>query len=277
LGVPKARNLSPYLPPELNNFIETLNKSTAKDFASESPEDREKLGFRRPILEITLTPNADSESPAVWKLTQATVTEEGAPRTKYYLGEASGSTTYEMNPSFRDAFEIDLMRFRDTVVTDFARGEITKLSIQGPKGPNVQLVKQDGAWKSKVDETLGQAKEDKANEIVSKLGQLRAVEYFDDGNMRRLGLDRPSRIVELTSTHEEGSSTKTLFFGRPLQEGLYTVNSEGLSSPALCQTGSRLTSSHEIDAYRVEAPKAPSSPPSSDKVQKGKKVKPKAP
>jgi peptidyl-prolyl cis-trans isomerase B (cyclophilin B) len=257
---------------ELANFLDTLNKASVKDFASEKSEDRDALGFRKPVLELSLTPAAAGGKAQVWKLAQTSVTEEGIKKSKYYLGEASGEATFEVNASFRDSFEIDLMKFRDSTVTQISSAEVNSISVQTSEGALVTLFKQDQAWKVRSEDGVVAAKTEKVNEILAKITQLRATEFFDDGHTRKLGLDKPLRIVELASGAAGSSKTQTLFFGKALGDGLQAVNLEGLSSPASVKLDVESLLPAEIEAYRVEAPKAPSSS-SPALTTKGKKVK----
>jgi peptidyl-prolyl cis-trans isomerase B (cyclophilin B) len=257
---------------ELANFLDTLNKSSVKDFASEKSTDRETLGFKKPVLELTLVPSAEGAKTQTWKLTQTSFTEDGVKKAKFYLGEASSEATYEVNTTLRDTFEIDLMKFRDTTVTQISTAEVNRIAVQTPKGALVTLVKQDQTWKVQTEDSIVPAKTEKVNEIIAKISQLRAIEFFDDGNTRKLGLDKPLRIVEITSGSAETAKTHTVFFGKSLGEGLQAVNVEGLSAPASVKLDAESVLPADIEAYRVEAPKAPSST-SPAPITKGKKVK----
>jgi len=256
---------------EISNFLEALNKANVKDFASEKAEDRERFGFKKPLLEVTFAAKDSDSKPQVWKLTQTNETVDGVKKTKHFLGEVSGTATYEMNSTFRDHFDLDLMKFRDSVITELKAAEIAQISIQSLKGPSISLIKQDKTWKLRSEDTMSPAKAEKVEEILSQIGQLRALEYFDDGNMRKLGLDKPLKIVEITSQTGGASSSKTLFFGKALEPSVYAVNTEGLGSPASVKLDVEKIFPADIEAYRVEAPKAPSSTP--EEAKKGKKVK----
>lgn len=257
---------------ELASFLDTLNKASVKDFASEKASDRDALGFKKPILELSVTPSAEGAKAQVWKLTQTSVTEEGLKKSKYYLGEASAEATFEVNASLRDSFEVDLMKFRDSTVTQIASAEVNSIAVQTPKGALVTLVKEGPSWKVRSEDSVVAAKTEKVNEILAKLTQLRAIEFFDDGNTRKLGLDKPLRIVEISSGAAGSAKTHTLFFGKSLGDGLQAINLEGLSSPASVKLDVESLLPPDIEAYRVEAPKAPSST-SPAPTTKGKKVK----
>lgn len=261
----------PVKPEEISNFLEALNKANVKDFTSQKVEDREALGFKKPLLEVTLLANDSIAKPQVWKLAQTTETVDGIKKTKYFLGEASSDATYEMNSTFRDHFDLDLMSFRNTFITELKPSEITEISIQGVTGPSIDLIKQDKSWKLRSEDGTSAAKSEKVEEILGQITQLRAIEYFDDGNMRKVGLDKPLKIVEITSQTKGASSTKTLFFGKALEPSVYAVNTEGLGSPASVKLDVEKIFPTDIEAYRVEAPKAPSSTP--PEAKKGKKVK----
>jgi len=163
------------------------------------------------------------------------------------------------------------LKFRDTTISNLAAAEISQITIQGLKGPAITLVQQEKVWKVRSEDTLSLAQPNKIEEILAHLPQLRAVEFFDDGNMRKLGLDKPLKIVEITTQTKGVTSTKTLFFGKALEASVYAVNTEGLSSPASVKLDVEKIFPTDIEAYRVEAPKASSSPPA--EATKGKKVK----
>jgi peptidyl-prolyl cis-trans isomerase B (cyclophilin B) len=254
---------------ELANFIETLNKSTVKEFASEKSEEREKFGFKKPILELTLVPAGDGAKPQLWKLSQTVETLDGVKKTRYFLADANGEATYEVNSTFRDTFEVDLMKFRETQVTDIALADVTQIVVHDLKGTIVTLTKQGDAWKSEAGDpkTLAPAKTEKVNQILASLAQLHALQFYDDGNLRKVGLDKPIRVVEISTA----KGTQTLFFGKTAEAGVYAVNTEGLSAPASVRVDVEAVMPTDPNAYRTTS--AVPATASASEAKKGKKVK----
>jgi peptidyl-prolyl cis-trans isomerase B (cyclophilin B) len=259
----------PVLADELNNFLQSLNKLSVRDFVSEDPKERDSLGFRRPALTFTLTPQDPAQKTQVWKLATQEKVEDGSKRTVYYTAHDENASTYEVPATFRDAFDVSLIKFRDTKITDFAGTAISEIQIQTPR-LSIHLVQQNETWKFKSEDGLVDAKEDRVREILSKVAQLRATEFFDEATPRTLGLDKPLRVVEIAL--KQGQERKTLFFGKKTEDATYIVNTEGLSSPATVKLDVETLFPEDLNAYRVEAPKTPASEAPSAS-QKGKKVK----
>lgn len=249
----QARRPIPVLSEELKNFLEALNKQSVKDFAADDVSKLAEFGLNKADIVFTLVPAAAESKAQVWKLSRKNqVDKDKQKTTNYYMHSEGSSAIYEITASIFDQFNIDLMKFRDNKVTELDRGAISEIRIEFPKGEAISLLKKGSSWFYKAGETEVAAKDEKVQEILSKLNQLRAVEFFDEESPRQLGLDKPLRVVDLSYGEGDAKKNKVLFFGKKLGTALYAVNSEGLPAAASVKLDVESVFPDKAEAYRVE-------------------------
>lgn len=267
----------PVLGEELQNFLEALNKQSVKDFASEESSKASEFGLNTPDITFTLVPEGKDAAAQVWKLSKQKHTDKDKFQIfQYFLAKQGDDAIYEINASIFDQFNVDLMKFRDNKITELNQSTISEIQVEFPNAEAVTLTKKDNSWQFKSGENWVEAKDDKVKEILAKLNQLRAVEYFDEESPRKLGLDKPLRVVDLSYTQDSAKKNKVLFFGKKLDTALYAVNSEGLPAAASVKLDVESLFPDKTEAYHVEVAKVskePAAASSEAAAKKGKKVK----
>ena len=222
---------------ELEKFASDLSNLTITSFASEDPKDRAtKLGFSRPLAELTLTPQ---KSTTAWTYVLSGVDEKTTAKagektkntvTHYYFARTDQSSTFEVPETFANAFKTDLFHFRPKTIASLQKDLITGLMVTDTK-TSLEFAKDpSGKWATKAGAALDGAFVDKA---LSQVVALHAEEFLDDASPAKTGLSRPTRIIEIRGKKDGAEATlATLAFGAKLPGGKVVVRAEGFEAPA---------------------------------------------
>jgi len=222
---------------DLANFVNSIKKLSVQDFVSEDGDPQNEFRLKSPIMRFSFVKEGNPELSETWNLSMINKDQKKT----FYLGKKDGKSVYEVAASFKDTFDVGLIKFRETKITDIAQADIKNINIQIPNVFDLRF-KKDASQKWSAEWTLakdksetlhkGDVKTAKLDEILKSMSQLRAVDFFDTESAKSLGLSSPGYIVELGETDQ----TKTLFFGRKRNSGpnsgLWPVNAEFLNSPA---------------------------------------------
>jgi peptidyl-prolyl cis-trans isomerase B (cyclophilin B) len=173
---------------------------------------------------------------------------------------------------------------REKTVAAFPRAKIEAISVQDDKS-SVDLKKEGKDWK--VSWTKGElsgggpAKKETIQLILDRIADIQASQFLDGWSNQRAGLDKPSRVVTVTSNIEGPDSAKTVFFGRALDKDQVAVRAEGMDAAAGVIFPLEATFPKDPYAYLETPPtaeglaasKSPSSESAPAAVKKGSKVK----
>ena len=226
---------------ELASFVSSIKKLSVKDFRSETGEKSNEFNLRNPIMRFTLVRNDKPEVSEVWNISTRTFDQTKV----FYLNQKDSKSVYEIAASFKDTFDVNLIKFRETKITDIAQADVKSFNIQIPKSFDLLLSKtESGSWNAEWtmanDKTetrhKGPAKMVKVQQLLKKLTQIRAEAFFDSASAKSIGLGNPNRIVEIAHKSKtldgEKDKTSTLFFGRKRHSGDWPLNAESMISPA---------------------------------------------
>jgi peptidyl-prolyl cis-trans isomerase B (cyclophilin B) len=225
---------------ELTRFVDGLNKVAVTEFASENPADRPALGFKAPVTEFRFGDAAKPDAMENWLVAEKTEKKPTAPKgeapiKKVYLSRATSDSTYGVGETFLDNFRTNLFRFRAKTITELKTDDVDGFTLQNDK-ITLNFRKEGKGWKLKWkkngQDVEADARPEPVHAALDALAQLKALEYFDTRTPSQLGLQRPSRVVELRYKSSGEAKTKTLFFGNKLPEGRIVVRTEGLDAAA---------------------------------------------
>ncbi len=217
---------------ELDKFLKNLSGLNVVAFPSEDPSERKsKYGFWKNTASLTLTPSDPKKSPETWAL--AAAYDRSIKKDKLYWARLDQPSTYEVSDTFKDNFKVDLFHFRTKKLPLVKREEIKFFSVQDGL-QNLEFTKNGSEWTVKAQVLKGalegKAKKEYVEEALAQLAELKPTEYLDGRSPYVLGLQKPSRVVELRADKEK--TLGTYFFGKKLGEDKVVFRTEGMDAAA---------------------------------------------
>jgi hypothetical protein len=192
---------------QIHEILRKLHELKVNEFVSDRPKDLAIYGLTRPQLRAIVVPKgAEPKMLLVGKKARGSV----------YVKTASAEPVYLVDAGIVDDLSMEVLDLRDKQVMKFKRNDVNRIELRRKGSEPIVCIKQERDWRI-VEPTREKAKNYEVDNILNKLGDLKAERFMAEkaARLSEYGLDQPD--VEVTVTFKDGSA-KTLLVGKKLPD-----------------------------------------------------------
>ncbi|NCN26778.1 DUF4340 domain-containing protein [bacterium] len=214
---------------ELEKWYTPIENSKAQGFVADSKAEKAKLGFKQPLLTLSLT-NTNGEKQS-WTLASKEVVQGKNKTSEYYWSAEDLDTTYLMKTSFRDSLKLSLFQIREKAVTILDTVKVDRIRISG-RTKTMDFKKLADHWSAESDFKgfeLGRGNEDTLQRILNAFSNLDSTKYHDGASGWATGLAAPSRTLEF---FQGDKLLEKIQVGKKLSDSEIIVQSQFNPSPS---------------------------------------------
>ena len=187
---------------EMNDLLEKLATAQVKEFVAEAPKSLDRYGLARPVR-VSVHTGKDKDRATRTLL----VGRVDADKKGVYAMRDGESSVLLLPEEVGRLVPRTVAAIRNKQLVEFDRDKITRVDVQGPRGP-VTLVREKDRWKITAPEALP-ADQVEAGALLARLAELRAQGFLSDDAS---GIPRyvANPTVKVTLTGQDGTTTTVL-------------------------------------------------------------------
>ncbi|MFH1729172.1 MAG: DUF4340 domain-containing protein [Pseudomonadota bacterium] len=209
----------------INNLLNAIASTKAKDFPSNSSENLSKYGLEKPkiVTSLKLSDNRDIETLLSYKEVQGII--------KYYLKTNQKPNVFEIDEATFNKLNIKFADIIDKKMLDLKQEDITKLALKkAAKKEVLELIKIENSWKLSGDDNFA-VSTDELTTILSQLSNLLFDNIFTEKNAK-LKYFASKEEFNISVYKNTSENAQTLYFSQLYEDDnvkfryLYKDNSE---------------------------------------------------
>jgi hypothetical protein len=211
-------------PGEVSGLLSNLSTLEMQRVVDENPPDLNEYGLTQPRIEVSFKAGGQQQTLHIGSKTP--------PGTDLYAKRGADKKVFLIPSNLEATFNKGTFDLRDKTVLKVDREKLDVLEVSAGDR-TTRFTKPSGEWQIAVP-AQGRADFNAIESLVNRVASLQMKSVVDDGDAKKLGLEKPAATVRLGS----GSSQATLAFGGPAAEG--TVYARDLSRPGMFTVESSL-------------------------------------